>query len=152
MKTRVISKTSNYKNNNGNLIILPDVDNIELGMYLIEQDFNDLGGRTLPSLITEVSYQRTNVINKLSNSNNDEGNEITLSNIEDLVVGMFLTEQSNHVSVNINGTNISGSNEITSISQTDLNNLKTGMYLYDDLSGSNINTGITIIEKNRIFK
>ena len=57
-EVRSIEKTSTENNNDGRIIILPDVNNLEKGMYLIEQSFNDLGGRTLPTIITEI-YENT---------------------------------------------------------------------------------------------
>ena len=133
-EVRSIEKTSTENNNDGRIIILPDINNLEKGMYLIEQSFNDLGGRTLPTIITEV-YENTDdtVIEISSIEENDIGNEIILpeNSISDIKVGMFLKE----VSITYDGR--SYPTQVTSV------NLRTRTVKVESKSSSSTPSGTT---------
>ena len=122
-EVRSIVKTSDVKNNTGNIIILPDVNNIENGMYLIEQSFNDLGGRSLPTLIKTINKASGNPLEKDSGSNeNLPGNNIKLQDVSNIEIGMFLTSQSDHEDIIVAiGENDASSNTITITSITTVN-------------------------------
>ena len=117
-EVRSIEKTSNVKNNTGNIIILPDVNNIENDMYLIEQSFNDLGGRSLPTLIKTIHKESGNPLEKLSIISNGPGNNIKLQDVDDIEIGMFLTTQSDHEDIVATGSNGASSDTITITSIT----------------------------------
>ena len=145
-EVRSIEKTSNVKNNTGNIIILPDVNNIENDMYLIEQSFNDLGGRSLPTLIKSIHKESGNPLEKLSIISNGPGNNIKLQDVDDIEIGMFLTTQSDHEDIVATGSNGASSDTITITSITGNKQIKVGMYLFEQTNDSR-QTPNTLIER-----